>query len=198
MKQKIIIGVVVILVVGTLFFVVSNQAAPDQAVSEAVPNQVAPDQNISPDRGRSSFDEPFFGITVVDYEKNEVQLSDFSGKPLVINSWAVWCPFCKKELADFAALQEEFPQDITVIAIDRQESLKKARGYTDELDITEKMLFFLDPTDSFYKSIGGFSMPETIFVDETGTIIVHKRGPMDLEEMIEHARKIINTQQPAL
>ena len=194
MKQKIIIGVVVALIVGVLFFVVSSQTASDQAVSDqAVPSQAAPDQNASPDKGQSNFDEPFFGITVVDYEKNEVQLSDFSGKPLVINSWAVWCPFCKKELADFAALQEEFPQDITVIAIDRQESLKKAKGFTDEIGITEKMLFFLDPTDSFYKSIGGFSMPETIFVNETGTIVVHKRGPMDLEEMIEHTRKIINT-----
>ena len=193
MKQKIIIGVVVALIVGVLFFVVSNKVAPDQAVSEAVPSQVAPDQNTSPDRGQCNFDEPFFGITVVDYEQNDVQLSDFSGRPLVINSWAVWCPFCKKELADFDALQEEFPQDITVIAIDRQESLKKAKGFTDEIGITEKMLFFLDPTDSFYKSIGGFSMPETIFVNETGTIVVHKRGPMDLEEMIEHTRKIINT-----
>jgi len=189
MKQKIIIGIVAIFVVGTLFFVVSNQATPNQAASN---------KNTNFDKDISNLGEPFFGITVIDYEKNEVQLSDFSGRPLVINSWAVWCPFCKKELADFAALQEEFSNGITVIAIDRQESLEKARGYTDGLGITEKMLFFLDPTDSFYKSIGGFSMPETIFVDGSGTIIVHKRGPMDLEEMREHTLKIINAQQSAL
>jgi len=189
MKQKIIIGVVAILVVGTLFFVVSSQPTSNQSA----PSQPASNQNPNSDKGQSNFGEAFFGVAVVDYEKNEVQLSDFSGRPLVINSWAVWCPFCKKELAEFAALQEEFSNDITVIAIDRQESLKKAKGFTDEIGITEKMLFFLDPTDSFYKSIGGFSMPETIFVDGNGVIIVHKRGPMDLEEMIEHTLKIINT-----
>lgn len=191
MKQKIIIGVVAMFVVGALFFVVSNKDTnPDRGQGDSGQSSSSV---IFPDRGQDNPSEAFFGITLLDYEKNEVQFSDFDGRPLVINSWAVWCPFCKKELADFAALQEEFSNEITVIAIDRQESLKKARGYTDEIGITEKMLFLLDPTDSFYKSIGGFSMPETIFVDESGAIIVHKRGPMDLEEMREHALKIINT-----
>jgi len=142
------------------------------------------------DLARSDFDT-FAGTSLTDYKGNAVSLEEFRGTPLVINSWAVWCPFCREELPDFAELQEEFSQKIIVIAIDRQESLEKAKGYTDELGITDDMLFLLDPSDSFYKSIGGFSMPETIFVNSDGEIVVHKRGPMELEEMREHTNKII-------
>ena len=118
-----------------------------------------------------------------DYDGNEVALADFTGKNIIVNSWAVWCPFCVKELRDFADLKRELGDKIDIIAIDRRESLEKQKSYTDDLGVTDDMIFLLDPNDSFYRSIGGFSMPETLFVDGEGNILLHKRGPMTLEEM---------------
>lgn len=123
-------------------------------------------------------------VILTQADGSNVKLHDYIGSPLVVNSWAVWYPFCRKELPDFALLQEEFP-NIKVIAIDRRESLYTTRTYTDELGITDKLVFLLDPDDTFYKTIGGFSMPETLFVDSQGKIIVHKRGVISLEEMRE-------------
>lgn len=130
-------------------------------------------------------------LTFEDYEGNTFNLSDLKGKPHVVNSWAVWCPFCRAELEDFAQLQEEFGDEIVVVAIDRQESLEKAKGFTDEIGVTDRMTFLLDPKDAFYKGIGGFSMPETIFADAEGNIIIHKRGPMDLNEMRQKVNSVI-------
>ena len=48
-----------------------------------------------------------YDLSFTDFNGGEVSLSEFKGKTLVVNSWAVWCPFCKKELEDFAVLQEE-------------------------------------------------------------------------------------------
>lgn len=121
-------------------------------------------------------------VSVQDMRGNDISLTELVGKPLVVNSWAVWCPFCLQELPDFAELQAEFP-DITVIAVDRAEPLATVKGYTDELGVTGKMTFLLDPSDGIYRSIGGFSMPETIFVSRDGHIVFHKRGPMTLDEM---------------
>ncbi|MEX0877893.1 MAG: TlpA disulfide reductase family protein [Candidatus Spechtbacterales bacterium] len=139
---------------------------------------------------KNDFDK-FVLASLVDYQGNDVSLEEFRGKPLVINSWAVWCPFCREELPAFAELQKEFKGQVTVIAIDRQEPLSKVKGFTDEIGVTDDMLFLLDSSDSFYKSIGGFSMPETIFMNSAGEIVVHKRGPMELEEMRKHTNKII-------
>lgn len=130
-------------------------------------------------------------ITLADYDGNTKSLGDFSGKMLVVNSWAVWCPFCVKELPDFAALQKAFPDEITVIAVDRAESLEKVRGFTDDLGISQDIIFLMDRKDDLYKTIGGFSMPETIFIDEGGTIVLHKRGPMTFEEMKDQVEKLL-------
>lgn len=126
-----------------------------------------------------------------DYEGKTVSLADFAGKPLVINSWAAWCPFCREELPAFAAVQKEFGDRVVIVAIDRQESLATAKGFTDAQGTSNDLIFLLDPSDSFYQSIGGFSMPETIFVDGAGVIQLHKRGPMSVDEIRERINKIV-------
>lgn len=137
----------------------------------------------------NTFPAPDFSLK--NYDGDTVSLRDFAGMPLVINSWAAWCPFCTKELPDFAAVQQEFAGDVVFIAIDRAESLSVAKGYTDDLGVTDDMIFLLDPRDSFYKSIGGFSMPETIFVNQEGNVVFHKRGPMSREEARKRVEDLI-------
>jgi len=127
-----------------------------------------------------------------DYSGKTVRLSDFAGKPLVINSWAAWCPFCRKELVDFAAAQKEFGDKVIIIAVDRAESRETAKKYTDELGVTNNLIFLLNPSDSFYQSIGGFSMPETIFIDRNGNIAERKRGPMEISEIRQKIQKLLS------
>jgi len=136
-------------------------------------------------------DAPDFSLP--DYDGNVVSLDDFNGKVLVINSWATWCPFCVTELPDFVELQEEFGNKIVVIAIDRRESLTTARDFTDSLEISDDIIFLLDSNDSFYQSIGGFSMPETLFINTDGDITFHKRGFMTLTEMRQRTEAVLKS-----
>jgi len=133
---------------------------------------------------------PLFSLK--DYNGNTVSFADFSGKNVIVNTWAVWCIFCLEELKDFAKLQQELGDKVTIIAIDRAESLDKQKSYTDDLGITDELIFLLDPDDSFYRSIGGRFMPETIFVNGEGDIVFHKTGPMKLEEMRQKAEQYFN------
>ncbi len=135
----------------------------------------------APERVASS-DERLPALALKEYEGSEVNLAGFSGKAMIVNSWAAWCPFCRQELPDFAELQKEFP-GLAVIAINRAESLSTAKRYSDELKVTGRLMLLLDPGDTFYKAIGGFTMPETLFVDKQGIVVFHKRGPLLLSEM---------------
>lgn len=176
MNKKILIisGIIVVAVLFAAFFLRKNTS-----VQSPVDQKIALETEKVPD------------FALQDYNGKTVSLVDFIGKPLVINSWAAWCPFCKKELPDFVTVQKEFGDKVVIIAIDRAESLGTAKRYSDELGVTNDLVFLLDPTDSFYQSIGGFSMPETIFVDKNGNIIDHKRGPMDVNEIRQKIEKLL-------
>ncbi len=132
-------------------------------------------------------------LSFTDYQGRTITFADFAGKPMVINSWAVWCPFCVKELKDFGIVQQEFGERVVFIAIDRAESLETAKKFTDQNGITGDLVFLLDSKDSFYQTIGGFSMPETIFVDKDSNIVNHKRGPMEITEIRQRVQKLFES-----
>lgn len=182
-KTSIIIGAVILLVGGWLL---SSTAGQQQ---QAYSDSTAHTQTVPSAKADKA---PDFALR--DYKGATVKLADFAGKPLVINAWATWCPFCRQELPDFATAQKEFGTNVVLIAIDRAESLEVAKGYTDKQGTTGTLVFLLDPSDSFYTSIGGFSMPETIFVDRNGTITEHKRGPMNLHDIRQKIEKLISLQ----
>src|SRR3989338_1953615 len=148
-------------------------------------------RNTPEESKRQTQSEKATDFALQDYDGKTMRFTDFAGRPLVINSWAAWCPFCRKELGDFAATQKEFGDDMVIIAIDRAESRETAKKYTDELGVTNGLIFLLDPSDSFYQSIGGFSMPETIFVDKNGNIVERKRGPMKINEIRQKIQKLL-------
>lgn len=130
-------------------------------------------------------------LTFEDYNGNPVALADFAGQPLVVNAWATWCPFCVNELTDFVQVQEELAEQVVIIAIDRAEPRGIAKQFTDELGISDRLIFLLDKRDAFYGAIGGFSMPETIFADKDGNIRIHKRGPMKADEIRQKIQQIL-------
>lgn len=130
-------------------------------------------------------------FSLKDYEGREVKLSDFRGKAVLVNAWAAWCPFCVDELPDFATIQEEFRDKLVVMAVNRAEPLETAKFFSDKVGVTGRLLLLLDPADSFYQAIGGFSMPETLFVDKNGFIRFHRRGPMKVEEIRRRVEEIL-------
>ena len=117
--------------------------------------------------------------------------SEYLGYPLVINVWAADNPISAEELKALADAQAEFGDRIVVIAINRGEPLSFAKNFTDRLGVTGSIIFLMDPTDSFYKAIGGFQMPETLFVDREGNVVDHKRGHMKLPEIRQRIERIL-------
>ena len=119
-----------------------------------------------------------------DYAGTEIKSSDFAGKPVVVISWASWCTqLCSKELKRVAAIKKGSGDGFSVVAINRGEAPEIARAYSDALGINSPAVFLLDPDDAFYKLIGGFSMPETLFISAEGRIKYHARGLQDQEEL---------------
>lgn len=128
-----------------------------------------------------------YELSFTDYEGTVVELSEFKRKLLLVHSWASWCPYCGEELQNLAKLKEQFGDEIEILAINRAEPERDARAFTESLGIDSSQVELLfDPDDTFFRSINGYAMPETVFINARGEIVFHQRGPMDINTMTEH------------
>ncbi len=129
-----------------------------------------------------------------DLEGNPFSFDAYRGTVRVVNVWASWSPFSTQELQDLETLATEYQdKNVTIIAINRKETKERAKAFLDTIGQFQNLLIAIDQTDAFYTSVGGFSMPETLFYDDQGNIVRHYRGALQLEQMrafLEEARGV--------
>ena len=91
----------------------SNGVAESKAVSvtetESLTEATETETNNAETETESQRTEPSANdFTVYDANGNAVKLSDFIGKPIVLNFWASWCPPCKSEMPHLQQLYEDY------------------------------------------------------------------------------------------
>ena len=119
-----------------------------------------------------------------DLEGNEVTLIDELGNILIVTSWASWSPQSKDDLVLLGSLVDDYGDTISVVAINRAEDKDTSERFLKHIGVEEKVQLVLDPDDSYYDSIDGYAMPETIIYDKEGEVVLHVRGPM-VEERVK-------------
>lgn len=137
---------------------------------------------------------PDFTLKTLDGGKS-VSLSDFTGKSVVVNFWASWCPFCVDELPDFERIGKEVGDQVVIISINRAESIQTQKRGLAEYEENNgikftKIIFLDDPTDSLGQRFSVSVMPTTFFLDSTGAIADKKLGQVFPDEMKERLAKI--------
>jgi thiol-disulfide isomerase/thioredoxin len=119
-----------------------------------------------------------------DMEGREVRLDSYDEKVVVVTSWASWCPQCAGELTLLNQLANEKNDDrLHIIAINRNEDKYQAQRFMATLPEFPRIQFVLDNQDYFFDSVEGYAMPETIFYNEAGEIVFHKRGNLTADEI---------------
>ena len=112
-----------------------------------------------------------------DVDGNPVNLSEYLGKTLIVYSWASWSPFSAADLETLSLLASQYSSEqVVILAINRAESKEIAASFLRVNGIKDGVQLVLDKDDVFYKSINGFSMPETVVFDKAGDIVLQHRG----------------------
>lgn len=121
---------------------------------------------------------------VYDGEEGEVQLSDFFGKPIVLNFWASWCGPCKMEMPDFEEKYLEIGDDVQFMMVNMTmdgETQETAQAFIDAEGFTFPVFFDLD-SDAAY-TYGVSSIPATYFIDAEGCVVAQAVGAIDAETL---------------
>lgn len=122
-----------------------------------------------------------FDFTVYDRDGNEVHLSDFEGKVVVMNFWASWCPPCKFELGAFERSFTEYGDDVQFMMINvtdgARETKESCLEYVDNIGYTFPV--FLDTETSAMSKYGTGSLPATFFISPDGHIAAYSIGMLE-------------------
>ena len=160
------IGIVAVILIGGAFIVAQPKNTNDSTGSANGDLATIPD------------------VVLETAEGEKVSLLAVINKPSVLNVWAGWCPFCVNELPDFNEFAQENAGSIDVIIINRGESIARGESFLEEIGLSNSALkVFYDRSENFYRGIGGFAMPETVFVNAQGEILNHKRGPLSKSQL---------------
>lgn len=103
------------------------------------------------------------------------KLSDFKGKPLIINVWASWCGPCRAEMGSLERLARRYNgKQFNVIGISTDDDHNAAAAFIKKSKITFEN--FIDSNVYLENMLGANSIPLTILVDAQGKVLDKARG----------------------
>ncbi|MBN2558088.1 MAG: TlpA family protein disulfide reductase [Clostridia bacterium] len=172
----ILIGAAVVLVALIVFFIVRgiNARIPSRMEGGNASSRFT----VFEDRIEAG-DIEFAGI-----DGGTFRLSDFRGRNVVINFWAVFCPPCVDELPDFdRAVSVLADMNTVVIAINVTEPAEEIRRFMEQMKITD-LDVYLDIAGNSSKTYGIDTIPRTIIIDADGYIRAAARGAVTYDDLI--------------
>ena len=120
-------------------------------------------------------------FTMIDASGEEVKLSDFFGKPVVLNFWASWCGPCKSEMPHFEEAYQKYGEDINFVIVNltdgSRETVETASAFIEEQGYTFPVYF--DTSTEGAMTYGTYSIPVTYFIAADGTPVAQASGALD-------------------
>ena len=122
-------------------------------------------------------EQPYeFSLQGVDGET--ITLSQFIGRPILVNFWATWCGPCRLEMPEIQAVWQEYEDDgLVVLALDQDENAEDVSAFFDELGLT-----FTPALDEGSRTANNYGLPGTlpasVFINPDGEITAIHRGIM--------------------
>ena len=102
-------------------------------------------------------------------EGNDISLSDFRGKNVILNFWTSWCEPCVNEMDDFQKIYDEFKdENLEIIAVNVGEDEETVKKFFDENKYTFECL--LDKENKVTYEYNVTSVPTTYVINKNGEI----------------------------
>lgn len=192
MEKKILVSGAVILIGAISLFAIfsSGDSANPSVKGRSYRSEIVKSQSLK----ESELPKPpDFTLPKYDGSDNINLASSYNDKPTVIQFWATWCEFCRKEFPVTNAMVATQNGKINFIAINfSQESKEQVKDYISELRLDPNVLtFVMDEDGSVGRAYGVSGTPVHLFIKKGGEVSIFRVGYISPQQMKEEINKIL-------
>jgi thiol-disulfide isomerase/thioredoxin len=166
-----------------LLAVRSSSLTPVQWATSTRSRTAAADSNVSEPPGSGKIPEQIPDFAMPDTGGVVHKLSEWRGRPLLVNFWATWCDPCRREIPLLKSLRREHASEsleIVGVAVDFQDAVIQ---YTHSIGIDYPVLVGEKDGMAAIEAFGMATVfPFTVFADSQGRILTVKVGELHRDE----------------
>ena len=133
-------------------------------------------------------------FTLVTLDGKKVSLSDYKGRPVLVNFWATWCGPCKVEMPWFEEFHKQYAAqglEILGLADDVDAGKDKIARTAQQIGVSYPILLTDGKVQTAY---GGLDvLPVSFYIDKNGVVAVQTAGLGPKEKIEENIKKIIGS-----
>ena len=147
--------------------------------------------NVRVQGGKAAVGQLAPAFTTKTIDGASVSLSQFHGKPVLLNFWATWCAPCHDEMPLLQqASDADRAQGLTVLAVDYQETNGGTiRSFLDKLGVHLPALY--DAAGQIAAEYGVVGLPVSVFIDRSGKVSYIQVGQMSNQVLQQHLQPIL-------
>jgi thiol-disulfide isomerase/thioredoxin len=119
-------------------------------------------------------------FTFTDANSQQLDLSKWKGRVVLLNLWATWCAPCRKEMPDLAKLQATLggPDfEVVALSIDRK-GLAASEAFLKDIGVSN-LTTYIEPESKSLAALQALGLPATILIDSNGKEAARLLGPAD-------------------
>ena len=183
--KKILIIILSIVLTTVMMTACTNDAdeVPENEIQEAIDeNQVnnnESEKNNDETQDKEPVMAPDFELKSID--GSLIKLSENRDKNVLLNFWYTGCGFCVTEMPDLQKLQDTYPDDLLLLAINVGENKDEIEAFMDENKLSFTVLLDEDMLVAYDYGIRSF--PTTIAVNKKGEVAGGYIGMLTYEQM---------------
>src|ERR1700733_2832424 len=157
-----------------------------------VPDKAGQAEEPSPSEQPSMRGKIAPNFALINLEGKKVSLSDYKGRPVLVNFWATWCGPCKVEMPWFEEFRKQYAGqgfEVLGLADDADAGKDAIAKVAQKAGVSYPILLTDGKVQTAY---GGLDvLPMSFYVDRNGVIVEETAGLGSKDEIEAHIKKTI-------